>query len=97
MDSLLEGRVRCELVSEFLESIKRGPSGKFIDFGPGICYTTSILRPQRSHPTGWKTVHRLNFLSIGGGQAIGGLVQGLGGAFLEHLVYDANGQLLAFE
>ena len=21
---------------------------------------------QRSHPTGWKTVHRLNFLSIGG-------------------------------
>jgi hypothetical protein len=28
-------------------------------------------------------------------QAIGGLVQGLGGAFLEHLVYDANGQLLA--
>ena len=29
------------------------------------------------------------------GQAIGGLVQGLGGAFLEHLVYDANGQLLA--
>ena len=44
-DSPLEGRVRCELVSEFLESIKRGPSenpkfpaswentGKFIDFG----------------------------------------------------------------
>ena len=29
------------------------------------------------------------------GQAIGGLVQGLGGAFLEHLVYDAGGQLLA--
>jgi len=29
------------------------------------------------------------------GQAIGGLVQGLGGDFLEHLVYDANGQLLA--
>src|SRR5205823_2122354 len=29
------------------------------------------------------------------GQAIGGLVHGLGGAFLEHLVYDANGQLLA--
>ena len=28
------------------------------------------------------------------GQAIGGLVQGLGGAFLEHLVYDENGQLL---
>ena len=26
VDSLLEGRVRCELVSEFLESIKRGPS-----------------------------------------------------------------------
>jgi hypothetical protein len=25
-DSPLEGRVRCELVSEFLESIKRGPS-----------------------------------------------------------------------
>ena len=25
------------------------------------------------------------------GQAIGGMVQGLGGAFLEHLVYDANG------
>ena len=23
-------------------------------------------RQQRSHPTGWKTVHRLNFLSIGG-------------------------------
>ena len=23
-DSLLEGRVRCELVSEFLESIKKG-------------------------------------------------------------------------
>src|SRR5207247_9398061 len=29
------------------------------------------------------------------GQASGGMVQGLGGAFLEHLVYDANGQLLA--
>ena len=29
------------------------------------------------------------------GQAIGGMVQGLGGAFLEHLVYEANGQLLA--
>src|ERR1700745_2637090 len=29
------------------------------------------------------------------GQAIGGLVQRLGVAFLEHLVYDANGQLLA--
>jgi aerobic carbon-monoxide dehydrogenase large subunit len=29
------------------------------------------------------------------GQAIGGMVQGLGGTFLEHLVYDANGQLLA--
>jgi aerobic carbon-monoxide dehydrogenase large subunit len=28
------------------------------------------------------------------GQAIGGVVQGLGGAFLENLVYDANGQLL---
>ncbi len=28
------------------------------------------------------------------GQAIGGLVQGLGGAFLDHLVYDADGQLL---
>jgi carbon-monoxide dehydrogenase large subunit len=29
------------------------------------------------------------------GQAIGGMVQGLGGAYLEHLVYDENGQLLA--
>jgi aerobic carbon-monoxide dehydrogenase large subunit len=29
------------------------------------------------------------------GQAIGGAVQGLGGAFLEDLVYDGNGQLLA--
>ena len=29
------------------------------------------------------------------GQAIGGAVQGLGGAFLENLVYDENGQLLA--
>jgi aerobic carbon-monoxide dehydrogenase large subunit len=29
------------------------------------------------------------------GQAMGGMVQGLGGAFLEHLVYDANGQLLS--
>src|SRR5437868_521933 len=28
------------------------------------------------------------------GQAIGGIVQGLGGAFMENLVYDANGQLL---
>ncbi len=28
------------------------------------------------------------------GQAIGSIVQGLGGAFLEHLVYDAEGQLL---
>jgi carbon-monoxide dehydrogenase large subunit len=28
------------------------------------------------------------------GQAIGGVVQGLGGAFLENLVYDPNGQLL---
>jgi carbon-monoxide dehydrogenase large subunit len=29
------------------------------------------------------------------GQAIGGVVQGLGGAFMENLVYDRNGQLLA--
>ena len=29
------------------------------------------------------------------GQAIGAAMQGLGGAFLEHLVYDASGQLLA--
>jgi carbon-monoxide dehydrogenase large subunit len=28
------------------------------------------------------------------GQVIGSLVQGLGGAFLEHLIYDENGQLL---
>jgi carbon-monoxide dehydrogenase large subunit len=28
------------------------------------------------------------------GQAVGAIVQGLGGAFLEHLVYDAHGQLL---
>src|SRR5258708_28125618 len=28
------------------------------------------------------------------GQAIGSIVQGLGGVFLEHLVYDENGQLL---
>ena len=28
------------------------------------------------------------------GQAIGGVVQGLGGAFMEDLVYDNNGQLL---
>jgi len=28
------------------------------------------------------------------GQAVGSIVQGLGGAFLEHLVYDENGQLL---
>jgi aerobic carbon-monoxide dehydrogenase large subunit len=28
------------------------------------------------------------------GQAIGAIVQGLGGVFLEHLVYDAHGQLL---
>jgi aerobic carbon-monoxide dehydrogenase large subunit len=28
------------------------------------------------------------------GQAIGSMVQGLGGAFLEHLVYDDEGQLL---
>ena len=28
------------------------------------------------------------------GQAIGAIVQGLGGAFLEHLVYDEHGQLL---
>jgi carbon-monoxide dehydrogenase large subunit len=28
------------------------------------------------------------------GQAIGGVVQALGGIFLEHLVYDKNGQLL---
>lgn len=28
------------------------------------------------------------------GQAIGAVVQGLGGAFLEHLVYDSDGQLL---
>jgi carbon-monoxide dehydrogenase large subunit len=28
------------------------------------------------------------------GQAIGGVVQGLGGVFLEHLQYDANGQFL---
>jgi carbon-monoxide dehydrogenase large subunit len=29
------------------------------------------------------------------GQAIGGVVQGLGGAFLDHLVYDGEGQLLS--
>lgn len=29
------------------------------------------------------------------GQAIGGVVQGLGGAFLDHLVYDDEGQLLS--
>jgi aerobic carbon-monoxide dehydrogenase large subunit len=28
------------------------------------------------------------------GQAVGAIVQGLGGAFLEHLVYDEDGQLL---
>ena len=28
------------------------------------------------------------------GQALGAIVQGLGGARLEHLVYDSNGQLL---
>ena len=28
------------------------------------------------------------------GQAIGGVVQGLGGAFMENLVYDTSGQLL---
>ncbi len=28
------------------------------------------------------------------GQLVGAVVQGLGGAFLEHLVYDENGQLL---
>ena len=28
------------------------------------------------------------------GQALGAIVQGLGGAFLEHLVYDESGQLL---
>src|SRR4029077_6650709 len=28
------------------------------------------------------------------GQLVGAVVQGLGGAFLEHLAYDENGQLL---
>lgn len=28
------------------------------------------------------------------GQAIGGVVQGLGGTFLDHMIYDENGQLL---
>jgi carbon-monoxide dehydrogenase large subunit len=28
------------------------------------------------------------------GQAVGAIVQGLGGAFLEHFVYDVDGQLL---
>jgi carbon-monoxide dehydrogenase large subunit len=28
------------------------------------------------------------------GQAVGAVVQGLGGAFLEHLIYDSDGQLL---
>jgi carbon-monoxide dehydrogenase large subunit len=28
------------------------------------------------------------------GQAVGAIVQGLGGTFLEHLIYDADGQLL---
>jgi hypothetical protein len=40
------------------------------------------------------TASNVNPLTLHG-QAIGGLVQGLGGAFLGHLVYDANGQLLA--
>ena len=29
------------------------------------------------------------------GQAIGGIVQGLGGAFLEHMIYDGNAQLVS--
>ena len=29
------------------------------------------------------------------GQAVGGMVQGLGGAFLEHIVYDGEAQLLS--
>ena len=28
------------------------------------------------------------------GQAVGAIVQGLGGVFFEHLIYDAQGQLL---
>ena len=28
------------------------------------------------------------------GQVVGGIVQGLGSTFLEHLVYDEEGQLL---
>ena len=28
------------------------------------------------------------------GQTIGALVQGLGGVFLDHVIYDANGQML---
>jgi hypothetical protein len=45
-DSQLEGGVRCELVSEFLESIKRGPkrlkSGQTIDI-----YTILMFFPER--------------------------------------------------
>ena len=29
------------------------------------------------------------------GQAVGGVVQGIGGALLEHMIYDDDGQLLA--
>jgi len=48
-----------------------------------------------SVPVGEELVGRIvNPLTLHG-QTIGGAVQGLGGAFLEDLVYDGNGQLLA--
>src|SRR3712207_7340020 len=53
-----------------------------------------IRRPPRSTLFPYTTLFRSNPLTLHG-QAIGGAVQGLGGAFLENLVYDETGQLLA--
>src|SRR5215472_5606715 len=56
--------------------------------------TPTLAQTWQPMPNGWNgDWHRTPGVSRD--RVPGGLVQGLGGAFLEHLVYDANGQLLA--
>ena len=57
----------------------------------------SIPRPDTSQLLDYVAVENcgrmINPLTLKG-QLVGAVVQGLGGAFLEHLVYDEHGQLL---
>ena len=76
--------------------LQQQPADLFVWIGGGACRGRPGDRPSRV--AGLLVVEDVgrivNPLTLHG-QAIGGVVQGLGGAFLENLVYDANGQLLA--